>query len=428
MTWRPALPLVAIALALGACAPLPPSDPARPDPGSPPSGPDATARVPAETLGEWGELVVPTGGYGSALAAHPVSPALLYLLTDRGPNVDGSGGCDKLFPFPAFAPRIVLVERVDDELRLHRTIPLRRPDRTLASGLPNPPGAGGTGEIPCTPDGARLPFDPGGLDPEGLVAWDDGSFWVADEYGPHVVRFGPDGVERERRSPLDGGLPAVLSRRRPNRGMEGLTRVPGTEVLVGAMQSPLDNPDEGVRERSRVVRLVAIDVAHGATRQFAYLLDAPEGRVSAAVAIADSTLLVAETDAEMPGDGSAVQRIYRVDLRGATDVGDPADAPAGRTFDGRTLEELADSAGLAAAGVAPVRKALAVDLLAAGFPHDKPEGLALLVDGALALSNDDDFGLADAEGGAAPKVLPVLGVRDFSEVRFLSIPAEATPP
>ena len=28
-----------------------------------------------------------------------------------------------------------------------------------------------------------------GLDAEGLVAMKDGSFWVSDEYGPHIVHY-----------------------------------------------------------------------------------------------------------------------------------------------------------------------------------------------------------------------------------------------
>jgi hypothetical protein len=55
---------------------------------------------------------------------------------------------------------------------------------------------------------------------------------------------------------------------------------------------------------------------------------------------------------------------------------------------------------LAAAGIVPVTKTLVVDLLMLPrrYPHDKPEGLALLGDRTIAISNDDDYGIMN-EGG-----------------------------
>jgi hypothetical protein len=88
------------------------------------------------------------------------------------------------------------------------TILLKRPDGTAIKGLPNSSALVGTGETPYNQLGKpiveniQLPFnaqtniiklDDYGLDGEGLVALKDGTFWVSDEYGPHIVHFDKNG-------------------------------------------------------------------------------------------------------------------------------------------------------------------------------------------------------------------------------------------
>ena len=77
----------------------------------------------------------------------------------------------------------------------------------------------------------------------------DGTFWISDEYGPHIVHYDEDGKQIERISPfgMDTGkrhLPAVLARRRANRGMEGLAANSDGKILVGIMQFTLFNPSK----------------------------------------------------------------------------------------------------------------------------------------------------------------------------------------
>jgi hypothetical protein len=289
------------------------------------------------------------------------------------------------------------------------------------SGLPTPAGPGATGETALALDGSVIAAREGGMDAEGLAVLPDGSFWVADEYGPSLVHFDRDGRETERiRAGGERGLPAVLTRRRPNYGIEALAAAP-SGGLIAVMQSPLDNPREAGR-RSRAVRLLVID-ASGSSRQVVYELDDPAYMVSAATAASADELLVVERDDLFPGDAdrpSRQKRVYRVSLSGATDVSDPGDAAAGRLWSGKTLESLTD-AERRAAGIMPVRKEAAVDLLALGYPHDKPEGIAMLGDDRIAVSNDDDFGVVDGEGGIAPKRLPATGTVDQNEVWIIRL-------
>ncbi len=367
------------------------------------------------------------GGYGSALAVGR-DGSTFYLLTDRGPNVDWPGEGQKLFPLPGFTPQIGVFRRAGHRLERTGVVLLRDSVGRPLSGLPNPPGAGGTGERPYGPGGRPLPWDSTGLDPEGLVALDDGTFWIADEYGPHLVHLDSTGRTLERVNPFGSGrrLPRVLARRRPNRGLEGLAILPAESTLVGIMQSPLDNPRVAGR-KSAVVRLVAFHVPSGRSRQYLYPLDDPSYVASDITALPSGRLLVLEQDTRFPapsGESSRQKRVYEVDLARASDVSDPADGPAGLLVGGKTLAQLAGPE-LRAAGVRPVDKRMLLDLLdpALGYAHDKAEGIARLPDGTLAVSNDDDFGIeSDGRGGCLPKRNPATGAVDRSRIFFLSPP------
>jgi phytase-like protein len=375
-------------------------------------------------------VTVHEGGYGSAIALHPTRPGWFYLLADRGPNVDTDRSREKRFLIPGYAPRIGLFELRGSVLRRRAVIELQDASGRGLSGLPNPRDDG-PNETAVDLTGTRLDLDPGGLDPEGLVALADGTFWICDEYGPHLLHVDRAGRTLERISPMardrqGRALPRVLAKRRPNRGMEGLTITPDGRALVGLMQSALDNPSPSVRPTAAVSRLLVLDLATGGTRQLVYLQERPALVSSEITALSGTAFLVLERDERFAGDPAApaCKRIYRIDIRGATDVSDPSDGPNGKLVAGRTLEELSPDQ-LRAAGIVPVTKTLVIDLLAlpAGYPHDKPEGLAVIDGRILAVSNDDDFGVTDGPGAAvAQKTLPGAGQRvDRNEVRFVDL-------
>jgi len=379
----------------------------------------ATAAAP-RVLGEFNGVKVYGGGYGSSMAPDPRAPGYFYLLTDRGPNTDSNDADKKVFPLPRFTPRIGRFKLQGDKLVLVKVIEIRNAKGKKITGLPNPH-QGNTGEIAVDMQGRELGTDPDGLDTEGLVAMKDGGFWISDEYGPWLVHLNPQGRIIERIGPFPGAksLPKVLALRRPNRGMESLTITPDGKTLVGLMQNPVDNPDKTVRKTSRLNRLVTFDPKTGASRQYTYMLDATSAVVSEIAAVTDHTFIVSERDQLFQGDPkkpSKLKRIYKIDIAQATEVSDPDDGPNGKRIGGKTLEQLND-AELKDAGIVPVTKELVVDLLAlpGGYPHDKAEGLAVINDTMIAVSNDDDFGIVpDGKGGIAPKRLP--GANDMIDI------------
>lgn len=387
------------------------------------------------------ELKIRGGGYGSDAAAHPTNANQFYALTDRGPNADfdGIAGKGKQFLVPNYTPSIGLFElQADSKIIKVKEIILKDKNGNPISGLPNPKAFGGTNEVPYNVHGQpmtvnpQLPFDAvsnpiktdiNGLDPEGLAALQDGSFWVSDEYGPHLVHYDGNGVEIERINAFANDernnvmvegkpilLPTEFTKRRANRGMEALTITPDQMTLVGIMESSMDNPDKSGR-LSSLVRMVTINLVSGQIAQYLYRLDNAAHVTSGIVALNDHEFYLIEHDRKFPLlDKSAQKLIYKIDIAHATDIetilNDGSvrqDETVGLTVNGQTLEQLIaiDEENwqmLENINITPVKKTLVVDVLASlEYPHDKLEGLWLRQDGSLGLLNDDDFAMTDTD-------------------------------
>lgn len=372
-----------------------------------------------------------TGGYGSAVVADRNDPSVFWIMTDRGPNTTTPVANRLLFPLPNFTPTIAKFQLVGDSLRRIATIPLKNAAGVNLSGRPNPAGQGATGETGIDPSGAPIATDPDGLDSEGLAIASDGSFWVSDEYGPHIVHFDAAGRTIERINPFGTGtggrkIPLVFALRRANRGMEGLAITPDGSTLIGAMQNPLDNPTAAIGRTSNANRILSFNIATGETKTFVYEADAVGNFISEIQALTATTFLVIERDANYQGGTPAAlsKRVYKVDISGATDVSDPTNSANGKVFGTKVLEALTP-AERSSNGIIPVTKTLVYDLLTlpGGYPHDKLEGVTLVGKDLLVVSNDDDFGIIDGgNSNFIAKMLPATGLRDRLVLYFVRLP------
>ena len=387
------------------------------------------------------KLEIRGGGYGSDAASHPTNAKQFYALTDRGPNADfdGVAGRGKQFLVPNYTPAIGLFElQAGGKIIKVKEILLKDRRGNPISGLPNPKALGGTNEVPYDVNGQpmtvnpNMPFDAvtnpiktdiNGLDPEGLAALKDGSFWISDEYGPHLVHYDENGVEverinafasDERNNMIINGKPILLpvefTKRRANRGMEALTITPDQTTLVGIMESAMDNPDKSGRISS-LVRMVTINLVSGQIAQYLYRLDNAQHVTSGIAALSSHEFYLIEHDRKFPlQDETAKKLIYKVDIAQATDIetvlndkGVKQDEAVGLTINGQTLEQLiaTDEENWQMPekiNIMPVKKTLVVDVLASlDYPHDKLEGLWLRQDGSLGLLNDDDFAMTDTD-------------------------------
>lgn len=367
------------------------------------------------------------GGYGSGAAAHPTRKGEFYVITDRGPNTDYLNG--KKFLVPNFTPTIMHFKiNADGNIEVIKYIKLKNPSGQLITGLPNPVGMGSTGEVAYDANGNVLGTDNYGLDSESIVAAQDGTFWVSDEYGPHIVHYSAEGVEMERISPIGVNtgtrkLPAVLAKRRPNRGMEGLCITPDGKTLVGTMQSMMYAPSKNLATNKTLTRIVTFDIATGQTKQFLYQQDGgASDSVCDITALSNTEFLVIERDGNFGSQGG-IKKVYKINISGASDVnGSDISAVDGLKINGKTLEQSTWSE-IAAAGYQPVSKTLAVDLVSKlGYEHDKFEGIVYLGNKKLAVFNDDDFGIVDdGNGNPKAKILPKTGKTDKGTMYVVDI-------
>jgi hypothetical protein len=176
-------------------------------------------------------------------------------------------------------------------------------------------------------------------DPEGIVVHPlTGHVLVSDEYGPSLLEFTRFGqLVRRYRVPTNvlprDAVSGVVNHasdvgntagKRANRGFEGLAISPDGRTIYAMLQSAM--LDEG-GSNGVFNRIVAFDWPTGRVKgQYAYKMEgSSQGRgISALVAINEHELLVLErnnrglgVDANL---ASPNKKVYRIDLRGATDV------------------------------------------------------------------------------------------------------------
>jgi hypothetical protein len=272
------------------------------------------------------------------------------------------------------------------------------------------------------------------LDPESIrVSGDGKSVFVSDEYGPYIYQFGRATGQRIRSFALPANLDVSnlapvgateiggnTSGRTANKGMEGLAITPDGRTLVGIMQAPLiqDTADPAT---AKMLRIVTVDIATGATHEYGYMLTKGSG-VSDIVAINDHEFLVDERDGKGLGDGSSakVKQLFRIDLSGATDITNLTGAAAAAAAVSKSANPVVDLVQLLNAN------GIASDQIAS-----KIEGVAfgqdVLLNGALEhtlfVANDNDFTSATS----GPNQFYVLGFTDADIAGFTqqSIPEPA---
>ena len=412
-----------------------------------------------------GALPVKLGGFSGMFydAKESTEDAyVLYMIPDRGPNGEAipartANAVNDLrtFKLPNYQGRIVKViynpKRGTVSFDEGDQIFLTRQDGTTPiSGRGN---VEGYDEVPVIiTDGTvykdtsylvngvaytELPYDALGGDFEGIIRDNDGNFWMCDEYRPAVYKFAPNGTLIERYvaegtsalgvTPQPAGtygketLPAVYAKRWANRGFEAIAFDAEQEIVYAFIQSPIDNPNRSVRN-SDVIRILAMNLNGEPVAEYVYLLERNRNsgvgisrvdKIGDAVYVGNGRFMVLERDSSVPGDGNTGKKyIYEIDLKGATNIlGTPlAIKTTSSDATDKTLEMMtADD--LAAAGVRAVFKHKVLNLPSIGYlPTDKPEGLALLPNGTIAVVSDNDFGL----GGEGFTDATDLGIITFA--------------
>jgi Esterase-like activity of phytase len=382
----------------------------------------ATYTLPDIPLGPFQNAVLPNsiandrklgvGSIGSDMWHGPNDPPNeFWLVSDRGPNGQGTVGGQRrrTFPMPEFSPVILRVQTQGDGITVLQSIPILTQHGQPVTGLPN---TDERDEVPYDYSAqTKLHYNPNGLDIEGLVRTSAGDFWLCEEYSPSIVhvdrtgkvvkRYTPEGVTLDGADyPIAPVLPSIYATRKINRGFEGMTISADEKTLYLVLQSPLYNPDKKIGDASRHTRVLAFDIAREKpVAEYVYRFDAikdfaadpklgpDEMKLSAVALVNARTLLIVErTD--------TVAKLYSVDISKATNIlgaqwDDAATTPS--------LEALED---LAAASIVALPKTLMADLSRQPGIPDKVEGLVVLdrITVAIVSDNDFDIGKFDENG------------------------------
>ena len=200
---------------------------------------------------EGGKTLNLTVGIGSGAFRHPKDPPnVIWTMGDRGPNIACSDmkkiagvelpACKevkngRVYPTPSYAP----VDLSGDAAG-RRHVPHHRRDHVEGSRRASAERAAQSAQDRGHRNAARrtrqaAAHDVNGIDAEGLVRLSDGTFWIGEENGPSIAHFSADGRMIERHVPkgtegefagahydVKGTLPAILTKRPINRGIEGL--------------------------------------------------------------------------------------------------------------------------------------------------------------------------------------------------------------
>jgi hypothetical protein len=330
-----------------------------------------------------------TFGPGSGLSRRPGDPpGIVWGVGDRGPNLkiktaverwglehlaplrerDGA----KVLPLPDFQPCLAELRVGRRRVHLERLLPLEGPDGPLSGRAP-----AGSAEAAMEPTfdlaGHVLPADPAGVDPEGVAALADGSFWVCEEYGPSLMHVDAGGVVRRRWTPAghtlagaEAVLPEEARRRRLNRGFEGLTASGDGRAVYAVFQSALEG------EAHEATAIWKLDAETGALlAAYAYPFDPPESFTADAAEgeVESKDLKVCDLAWVRPDRILVLERISRSARIYRVDVSAP----------GRLTKTLVFSTD--------DHPEVAADL----------EGVTLLSERELLLVTDNDFGTEGAE-------------------------------
>jgi hypothetical protein len=352
------------------------------------------------------------GGFSGLVSLDREGKSFLTV-TDRGPNTEIGKGSDKkvVLPLPGYTPSIVKLSLLDGQLKVVDRLPLRlagsskdpRTNTPFVTGLPI---SDHSAPVYDSSGKNNWGTDPYGVDPEGLALDPrDGSFWVCEEYGPSLLHVADDGTVLTRLIPTGTSLkapgvnvrailPAELTKRKENRGFEGVAISPAGTRLFALFESPLSIPNESVGEGSRNIRLITLDLTRPDPKvdgMYVYQTE-PYASTGAAAqddiktgdlsALSQTRLLVAERDNTA---GGRFKMVYSIDLTGATNILGRSD------FGGHSLEQ-SNPADLTRLGLKTVVKTKVVNLTELGWSLAGFEGLTLIDDSTIAVTDDNNFG------------------------------------
>jgi len=358
---------------------------------------------------------VRAGGYSglSFVGIDDVSGNMVFLVhTDRGPtpspvDLDNDGILERPFALPHLKMSLtkLSLNRESKQLKVIGQQYLKTKNGIPLTGLCNisskefnESNVASTDEIPADIEGNLLPFDPFGVDLEGVgIARGSNSYWMVDEYRPSIIEFDFDGTMKRRLVPKGSNppgiytgeekLPAVYAKRRLNRGFEAIA-VDNNKVYAFMQSSFVTSAID-----EHFIRILEFDSdLNKITGEYFYqLAGGGVDKIADAVSLGNRTFLVLERDSIMSPD--AKKLIYKISLDEADNI---------YTFDLSVKDQIEppnviSSSLLRSLRIKTVQKLLLVNAVEVGYIFGAQlEGLTLVNSKTIAIINDNGFGLGES--------------------------------
>ena len=284
------------------------------------------------------------------------------------------------------------------DIEVERFISLRDPDRRVPFPIVNEQ----------TPERLLTGAD---LDIESVVRAGDGTFWIGEEFGPFLVHVSSDGRVLEApieyvggKSPQNPGLGTERPRVPASRGFEAMAASPNGRYLYPIVEGAfLDDADR----RRRYVYEFDTRARAYTGRTWQYQVDEASNVVGDAFTVRRDKLILIERD-NYDGPAAVTKRLYQIDL-------DSADADG---FVEKTLVvdllRIANPAGIGTT-TSPGAYGVADPF---SFPMVSVETVVGLRDGRILVANDNNYPGDDAR---------VPGTPDDTEMIVLDLPRAPAP-
>lgn len=346
---------------------------------------------------EYGKVMV--GGLSGLVfdeVASTTDKLVFYSLTDRGPNAKKKdftkdGYLDRPFILPNYVPRLVKIEYIpkNGKATVTKLIEIKKPgSKEGVTGIPNVDLRSFPkyhDETPVTADGKRLKFDPWGIDPESIIIDAKGNFWIGEEYGPSILKISKDGEVKGRWNPQveykasykvragKNSLPPVFKERKLNAGFEGMAL--SGKYLFTFLQKPLPT-----KPKSKLIRVLKFNTeTEKSEAVYLYEMDKNSKKIGGATTLSNGNIAVLEHSGEKGKE--AYQRIYEISFEGSDNL--------------LASNEIVEKNKKKRKKIKTPKKKLIANINNFGvFISEKPEGIALLPNGTIAMINDNDFNLA----------------------------------
>eukprot|EP01023_Acetabularia_acetabulum_P044091 TRINITY_DN441_c0_g1_i3.p1 TRINITY_DN441_c0_g1~~TRINITY_DN441_c0_g1_i3.p1 ORF type:complete len:1169 (-),score=245.25 TRINITY_DN441_c0_g1_i3:240-3746(-) len=376
-------------------------------------------------------------------------------ISDRGPNQDCGDLADagvatvfqggKGFPVPAFSPFIskVTVNPETSTVIMEDSCYFKGTDGSAVTGISSSINDDNPHGKDCVED---LDYNPSGLDSEDIYPIGSTGLCLAvEEYSPSVVvvncefgtdacgtvlmRYTPEGVLLDGASyPVKDNLPAIYSRRRKNRGFEGVAVSPSGTYAYVFVQSTMgsDEVDSMYRD-SRTIRALKMNITDPlnaeVVSEYVYLGDAPEFwtvstniprdiKLSAALWLGDDE----SKDVLVLERAKGQVKLYITNFSNATNILDMPESSTLFWEDIRNAYVMRDV-------YQPVVKTLLLDSAQVeGWDGEivtyKQEGVGIVNDCTVIMGADNDFGLE----GSGPSTTTVIRMQQcISELIAVAI-------